>query len=364
MSELVIHIGDCKAGSTAIQKALHSGDWTAEGGKSLAYAGTGLRMKRDFANHHPLANALFQKAKFRRAPHLYEMLGREWAGCEADALVVSSERFEFVDPARLQGMLAEKLPDACAGLRLIVYVRPHAERLVSGYGQQIKQGVFTGTLEQFHDRTLGKRRFHFAERLGRWRNVFGDRLTVRPMIRSQLHRNCAAHDFLALATGTETARLAAASEANIAISLADLVLIRDFRLAAGRGRRIDTINRKLVDCMEESPVGDAPRLRLHRDLAERILRDYADDAARLDAEFFTGPVMSDALAAAVEMASEHAQSLDAATVLPAELHRLNRIWVQTVLATQPRPGRRKRSRRRSAGKSVSAGRPAAKDPDD
>lgn len=342
MAELVIHIGDCKAGSTSIQRVLDAGGWQARGGAPLAYAAAARRN----AAHHLLADAVFMDRKRARAPAVYAALASELAACPAQRLVISSERFEFADPAALRALIDRHMPAALPDLRLIAYVRPHAERVVSGYAQRTKQGKIDLSLEAFHDKTLRRGGFMFAPRLSRWQEVFGPRLTVRPMIRDRLLKRCVVHDFVGWAAGTDDVSLAVPAEANSSVTLEDLAIIRLIRQAAPRPRQVQALCRRLAELMEATPPAGGTRLKLHRSLAERIARDYAEDAAAVDARFFGGaPILATALQDAVARALPAPQELSPEALLPPELLRAGRMLAQLIgEAAAPGKGRMRLAR--------------------
>ena len=94
---LLIHIGDCKAGSTSIQTVLRDGSWSAPGEtrgagpRPLRYAATG---RDDGLNHHMLSNSLFIEGLAERRPLMHKALASEAAESGSPLLVLSSERYE------------------------------------------------------------------------------------------------------------------------------------------------------------------------------------------------------------------------------------------------------------------------------
>ncbi|MEC9431482.1 MAG: hypothetical protein VYD87_01115 [Pseudomonadota bacterium] len=334
---LLIHIGDCKAGSTSIQTVLRDGSWTAPGevrggggSRPLRYAATG---RDDGLNHHMLSNSLFIEGLAERRPLMHKALASEAAESASPLLVLSSERYEFAPPEALAEALRRNLPDL--PVRLIAYVRPHAERLVSGWSQQVKQGLFAGSLEAFHDATLAEGRFRYAPRLRAWRAAFGDRLEVRPMIRARLTGGCAAHDFLTWALG-EGAAPSAPVETNASPRLPDLALLARLGAEGPAGRRLAAA---LAGAMERAGPASGPAPALSRALAAQSARDYAEDAAAVDAEQLAAPALAEALAAAPDRAPESAPGLDAPGLISPETARLHALWIEAAtVALRAGPG--------------------------
>ena len=69
------------------------------------------------------------------------------------------------DPAGLRRVMDEFLLPHAEELRVICYLRPHAARVLSSFAEQMKLGLFDGTPEEFHLRSLKQRRFLYAEKL-------------------------------------------------------------------------------------------------------------------------------------------------------------------------------------------------------
>jgi hypothetical protein len=68
-----------------------------------------------------------------------------------------------------------------------------------------------------------------------------------------------------------------------------------------------------AEILASLPLEEAIKPRLHVSLAEKIVETYAEDAAELDAEFFEGTPISDALASAPLKAIPEEQSYDVET---------------------------------------------------
>ncbi|SFH66736.1 hypothetical protein [Albimonas pacifica] len=297
---LLIHLGDCKTGTTAIQNVLKQGAWSAEG-LSWTYP-----VDPDRLHHCILASTLHKpKLKASRAP-IWGRVNRRLAASDADLGILSGEWFEFVDPALMQRTLERFLPDLAPDARLIAYVRPHAERVLSSFQERTKLGQFKGSLDEFHDRVLGRGRFNYAPRLRRWREVFGDRYEVRPMIREVLKDGDVVHDFLDFATQgrpfTVDDGAGGGMQANESVSVQDLAWLR----ALHRTRQLpQQVGRRAARALQScGRPGD--KLRLDAGLLERVRAAYLEDARILDAEFFGGGGAPGPMEAAFDRAAETA----------------------------------------------------------
>ncbi len=205
-------------------------------------------------------------------------------------------------PQVLLDTLTEFVPDHVATMRVIAYVRPHANRLVSAFMQRTKAGLFQGDMEAFFVRTQAENLLHYAPRFQNWRAVFGDRFTLRPMIREELRDGDVVKDFLHLALNDAPFTLQQATEANTSLPLEFVVGLREAQAVLKRnevpvGTRHsvgDYINRSLA----RSHPGVGTKLRMNRKLYEDIKVYCKGDADTLDTEFFGKPIMANALEAA------------------------------------------------------------------
>lgn len=312
MTDIVFHLGDRKTGSTAIQYALAAG----------AVRAPGLRIGYTAPiNHIPLARSLTDPDEARfRAERLAKALAPAREGT-ADVTIVSAEHFELVDPAVLRDALATHAPDLAGRFRFVAYVRPHAERVISTYAERVKQGHFLGSLDAFFDRMEKRGTFLYTPRFARWRAVFGDAFTLRPMLRDLLRDRDVVADFAHLALAGAPFGLVDPPTANESLTLEDLALLRALHLrfgpeiAKGKAGDVQTATAwnfaRLLSAHPRPSGGTKPAL--HRALALRVQAAYAADAAALDAAFFAplGTPMADALARAADRAVEAPQSVRA-----------------------------------------------------
>lgn len=312
MQRILVHIGDKKTGSTAIQQALVSGTWRCET-VSLDYV-----VPPDVPYHHGLAYAMVHGPD-EEATRLLKDLARRVASSKADVVVISSELFRDVDPVVFQDLFSRYLPRHVSRVEILAYMRPHVQRFESNYAQIVKLGIFDGTPEwHFRNARNGPAYFH-AELFLRWKAVFGDRLTVRPMLRSRLQGGDVVQDFFHVALGEAGFSLAELPKINASPSLQELALLRRFHLdlkavhdgcdspalASARMR----VGERLGEIMGAYMLAQPPiRFRIGRALAEQIAETYGEDAAKADAAFFDAPLMQDAMAAAVEAAPREVPS--------------------------------------------------------
>ena len=287
---LVLHIGDPKTGSSSIQQVLRNALYETDG-FTLDYPAQ--------LNAFPLANALWDaKQAEQRAPR-FAKLATWLAASQADVAVVSAEQFFRVNPAVLQQALDEFLPDYATNIRIVAYVRPHVNRLLSAYMQRTKAGLFQGDLNTFFEKTKRENLLTYAPRFQSWRDQFGLRFTLRPMIRDKLRGHDVVTDFLDLALNGHAFKLLGAVEANASLALEPLAGLREVqgvlmrnKVAAGTRHSVgDYVTRALIG----HAAGRATKLQLPPALYATVQAYCAADAATLDAAFFDQPLMTQAL---------------------------------------------------------------------
>jgi hypothetical protein len=282
VGELVIHLGDCKTGTTSIQATLAKRLWRADG-QDIAY-------NVPF-NHIPLAKSLTEGGleRIRRCQREAMGLGNS----DAPFGVISAEHFEFVDPARLQEAITEFFPDYRNRLRLIAYVRPHADRILSTYAERTKKGEIDLDLDDFAKVVVRRGRFVYHKRFAKWRALFGDQFTLRPFIRSELVDGDVVTDFFSFLLRGAPFSVPANRTQNQSLSVEDLMMMRHIQRRMGAQGSIHDAQRAFGWNFSEI-LGAAPwpeghkgtKLRLHRQLAETLIDVYRQDAAILDRDYF------------------------------------------------------------------------------
>lgn len=309
---VVIHIGDHKAGSTTIQNAFAT-DRVHLNGLSVFY---GAKL-----NHNNMTR-LAPKSKLqvvRKYPQeVRDSVVETWTKAareaEANVSVISGENFEGLDPAEFGTMLDTHFEGLTDDLRVIVYVRPHIARILSSYAERIKIGHLGISLDDFVTRSLVSRRSHFSKRLEAWHSVLGDRLIVRPLIRSELHNGDALEDFIKVGIGANNYHVEEVEAANESATLEDLLILR---LVQDRLQDFDLHFRHAMgwqlalSMASHSRPGGGTKLQMPKTLAARIAKQCASDAKALDETYFGGkPLMQAEMEKAVEQAIETPMSLN------------------------------------------------------
>ena len=334
VDEVVFHLGDCKTGSTSIQKVLRLQAWT--GGKRVQYATSGKGPKGKPVLHHgELAHRLSRPGKGDSADRRFRAYARRLERAEGAIGVISSEHFEFVPPARLKEALDAHFTAFKGRIRLIAYVRPHAARLVSSFAEQTKLGKPTESLDAFVSRSILLERYFYADRFREWRRCFGESFTLRPMIRDVLYRGSVVDDFLQFLFGDTEFATKSGLVDNESLSLENLLVAREAYRHITVGSRTSSIGRNLGRYLAANATGPGTRLRMHRALAEEVLAAYREDAEKLDTAFFADGAFGDrpmlrALEKAVEEAPDEPQSMRLEDHFTPDQLRMIRVWSQLI----------------------------------
>lgn len=309
--ELIFHIGHHKTGSTAIQKVLAAGGLRIEG-KRILYPCQG--------NHNYLYRHVHAWLDGGRiAPGTPDRpglaaIGRSIAETDCDYVVLSGEEFEGADPAGLKKVIETFFAPHVGDYSVLCYVRPHAARTLSNFAEQTKTGLFFGDPEESHNRAIDSGRFQYARNLGRWFQDMDGRFLLRAMRPASLRGGSVVEDFAHAAFPAEAGRISIDTNlvANESLCIEDLLIIRIVQQELrkrGRGMRIMMGWEFARLLAAEEGLSQRTKPALHRSLAERIRRDYLEDARALDARYFADdPVFVRELDLAVEKAIPVAQS--------------------------------------------------------
>lgn len=306
VEDLVIHIGDCKAGSTSIQTALAEGACRVPE-NAIAFPAA--------LSHRTLVVALQRGLLHPDSDTRFRMVRKHLRNSKARIGVISAEDFEFLPPEVLRDAIARYLPDQKGRVRLIAYVRPHGERLVSSFAERTKVGGGQPTLEALHEKFAETGFLKYAPRLLQWRQVFGEALTVRPLIRPLLRDGDVVADFHAFLFGDTPFELAEVPPANPSACIEDLVTIREIQRTIRQnytdlGPAHRALGWSLLPMLSKRRTGGGTRLNMDRALAERVVATYREDAAEVDAAFFEGTPLSDSLVTTLDKACEAPLSLE------------------------------------------------------
>ncbi len=327
VKEIVFHLGDCKTGTTSIQSMLATGAWKSDLG-DIVYPAR--------VNHIPLAKTLTETREMQFETKRFTKIRQAFDASNADYGVISAEHFEFVDPARLHAAIQRHLPAYAGRIRLLAYVRPHADRLVSTFAERTKKGMFHQPLAAMHEKLVKDRLLFYTPRFEKWRALFGEAFTLRPFVRDRLYQGDVVQDFLHHLLGSEAFDITRPTGHNESLSVEDIAMLR----AIHRHIHQDTKTHKLQqqalgwymsEFLAAIPDKGSTKPALHKALATRLTETYAADAAALDAMFFDATPMSDALAAAPGKAVEQAQSFRAVDHYDAGQLRQFKAWAQLLL---------------------------------
>lgn len=320
IKSLVLHIGDPKTGTSSIQRILFERQWTCAT-VTLDYP--------PVLNSLALAESLREGRLSKSVKEVFEPYAIWLEDSKADVAVISAEQFSGVEPALVHEAFATYAPAVMDRIRVLAYARPHVSRFVSAYSQRVKVGALNVEMAEFYDRPATSKVLGMHKRFMAWRAAFGAGLVVRPMIRSEILRGDVVADCLGVVLGTEDFSITGSTEANISLPLEALAGLRLIQTLLKKND-IPFVRRQAVGDRINTLVTADPKLRgakvgVDRALYARLKADYLPDAEAMDAEFFAGPIMVKALAAAEkDAAAEPVSTLASAHFGPGKLSRLRK----------------------------------------
>jgi hypothetical protein len=318
---LLIHIGDPKTGTSSIQQVLMDQAYDSPN-RSIDY--------QPWLNAFQLANSLSDADKGEDTGKLFNSVAAWLATSHSDLSVMSAEQFFCVDPVILQQALETYLPEYASTARVVAYVRPHPGRFLSHFVQLSKTGVDWSDMDARFDRMTSKNGLRYTDRFLAWRRTFGDRFTLRPMVRDVLFNRDVVADFFQTALQGAPFTLHPAASSNESPSLQVLAGLREmYAVLALKGVPVylrKTVGQYLVNKLSAASGRKGTKLCLSTALYERIRAHCQDDAMALDDAFFSAPVMTTALADAAKDTVATAMSLAADShYTPQSLIKLRRV---------------------------------------
>lgn len=311
---LVIHIGDHKTGTTTIQNAL-AADCVRIAGAKLLYP---AKLNHNYLMGHITADKRGEPAPQAKPGQLgLAALSERIRNAAADYVVLSAEVFENVPAPRFKELVEQYFSSSADRIRIVAYVRPHAQRILSSYAEQIKIGWFRGSMQDFFEHNWESKRFHFASRFHKWSECFGEDFVLRPMIRKELESESVLADFAHVAFDGLPYEVDNFPSENQSLGLRELALLNFLQeqyqdkpkwlrhtLGWEIARRIGTL---------AQPGAVKPmKLAMDRALADRIALSYEMDARAVDDRFFDErPLLQEALVDMQGRAVSAPQSLTA-----------------------------------------------------
>lgn len=284
-----LHIGFHKCGSSAVQVGM------ARSRALFADRGVCYPAVHSLLDgHHRLAWALSGAKKANLEPIVPEALLAAWfaeaAEQNAEIMVLSSEEFEFLQPAavrRLRALLEGH------EVEIYAYVRPQDEYFVSEYKQHVRMAetAFSDPIAHFYYRHQLNGRFNYFSLMNRWALPFGnDHITIGSYHRPGLKNQDMLADFIE-AAGLPEIALPESRDANVSWSnLTSVIMAKLNRLGIAAGKReplaahLDRIARQrgpdieLLDAAARAAFMTSYRLSNQKLLAEFRVRG---DAGRL-----------------------------------------------------------------------------------
>ena len=337
IKRLIIHLGDCKTGSTSIQSILANKAW-----ESTLPLNTQIEYPCVF-NHLRLVKSLGTKKFSDNQEKLFLNIARRFEKSKAHVGVLSAEQFEFLDPYLLDQALKKYLPSLLDKVTLISYIRPHADRLLASYTERIKKGAFRGTLEQFYQFFVEKKILDYSSRIAKWKSIYGDKYLIKPFVSSLLNHNDVVNDFFFTIFNSEEFKFLLPTRHNESVCVEDLAVLRHIQILLKESNPSFEGNARLgamlAKIMAKNITNERTKLKLHQSLANKMITHCMDDAKSVDVNYFKSSILQDSLNTSCLNSSLNPQSLDIASYYDAPSIRMINCWVelnQTLIAQDPK----------------------------
>ena len=287
---LVLHIGDPKTGSSSIQQALYQ--------RRVECTTVAIDYPPKL-NSVRLANSL-RRAGLANDRNDQFRAAANWLDASiGDVGVISAEQFSLIDPHDVHQVFVQHMPKHAEAMRVVAYVRPHVSRFIAAYAQRVKVGSLQSDIQTFFNENADKRFLNFSRRFQKWRNLYGDRFILRPMVREELWDGDVVADFIGIVVRNAPFRLLDVAAANKTLPVEALsglqflqkhLEVRD--VPGGTRQRVGSQINQLCD---ELIGAKGTKLRIGRDLYDRICDNARADAENLDKFFFGRSVLVKAM---------------------------------------------------------------------
>lgn len=301
VNELIIHLGDRKTGSTAIQETLIAAKAHLPEPHCFFYPSR--------FNDIGLANSFYARSEKVHLKKRFKKLAAAMRSSDAQYGIISAESFEGVNPRDLKNALKKYLPEHAETARCIAYVRPHADRFLSNYAELIKIGEFLQPPAAYFERIQASPIWRYSARFEAWQSVFGDQFTLRPFIRSHLKNEDVVDDFFDVIMSDPSFAKSLRKVSNESLDLESTLLVRKFhRQAGGRiksGAVRHPIGREVVRRLGMIDSKPSSKLELNRRFARDLHGEFLDDAKALDAAFFNDGLFVHKLENSLAKAKQH-----------------------------------------------------------
>lgn len=343
MTRIFLHVGDHKTGTSTIQSALAARQRSDNADlKALYYP---LSARKGQTAHHNLFWSMTQEFRFDPSLGHWSDVQAELEETAPDIAILSSEAFENLKEISRLKALTEEYLEPLGPVKIILYVRPHFDRLRSAFAQRKKTGQIIGDIEKFIDDAIHTKTLtSFAQRLDRWRSVFGNRLDVRLYKRDHLENEDILYDFLLKAVGldhdTFESVLKHQANRNIAPGLTTMSLIEpiaeELETVSNKEKRIAVEKFILAVFMKQIstlfPNDHKPII--SKPAAQRLAEAAMHDAEQLDTgEFANTPVFVACLEKELAKAPDAQED---AISLPAREREIHEAYKRVIVAATKR----------------------------
>lgn len=287
MTDLIIHIGTFKTGTTALQKflSLHRARILSE--SSVLFPRSA---EIPAGGHHNLVYEITGSWKYVAGRGGFSELAREIEGAEARTVLISAENLSayalgnpevaprFVDFAKEMGMRP----------KVLCYVRPQWEYIDSYYSQGVKSGYTTCSFDEFVGNALCEDMYDYEKVISPWDSIVDD-IEVRPYSGGKLVQDVCDYVGVSFPLPSE---VLGGNRRNERFGSKQLEFMRHLGAALERARTPFRVRIPLAlrarQIVSDELVSDVPFTGLSRQLVQTIHENFRLSNERLSEKFNMG----------------------------------------------------------------------------
>ncbi len=287
MNELIIHAGNLKTGSSAIQKFLHIN--VSEITKLVSLRVPNI--EKGSGAHAALADSAIRSPD--DVSPSWSALRRDLAGLSDQTVLLTSEVFIRTPAAHLHARLAP-FSDVFSARspRVLFYLRPHIEMVTSNYSQNVKTGFWRRTPLEAEAPISKDRATDFVSSVNDFSSFFGiENIECREYARKNFEEGNVVLDFLDAIDAPELKSLVRGAETgsvNVSPSAETLMILHHLRqhyeeVNTDRFRNLFTrmftpLSKRLAIELNAVPM---TKFRLPVEMQERIKDKFEPDRVRM-----------------------------------------------------------------------------------
>ena len=305
VEEIIIHIGDHKAGSTSIQMAFHKGHIESE---DLFYP-----------DAHPGSKVIHNQNWYARSTgqahenEFMEHLKQQILNSGKPKIVISSAWYAYLTPNQLSAHINKHYRSITKNIKVVRYLRPAIDYCRSVYVEMLKIGEENTDFRAFFKNASYKLPLYYDSIVEHNKQDY--EIITRPFVRDALYKGDVVDDFLHICSGDDYT-ITKREISNPASCIEHLSIIKYFheRLEDRSFDQVRDDGYFIWQALEQHfPVSNPTYFSMPKDIVKSIISDptYMDDAKKTDALITPGHnYLQNALENSILTATEEDMSVE------------------------------------------------------